>query len=210
MIKAIETIYNGYRFRSRLEARWAVFFDTLGIKYEYEKEGYDLGEAGWYLPDFYIPTWKAFVEIKPGYPSNQEIEKCCQLSNKTEEACIVIWGSPWASLHHKDGLDEYYDYQYRAALADSSFGLGDHHIFTQCRRCPSINWLAVGDGSNCCIAEESKEFEILLDSDVCGFGSLDSCCDTDKWPVMDLDCLPRLVAAYTAARQARFEHGEKP
>lgn len=25
-IKPIETIYNGYHFRSRLEARWAVFF----------------------------------------------------------------------------------------------------------------------------------------------------------------------------------------
>ena len=44
MIKPIETVYNGYRFRSRLEARWAVFFDQLGIKNEYEKEGFDLGE----------------------------------------------------------------------------------------------------------------------------------------------------------------------
>ena len=35
-IKPIETIYKGYRFRSRLEARWAVFFDALGIEYEYE------------------------------------------------------------------------------------------------------------------------------------------------------------------------------
>lgn len=51
-MKAIETRYKGYRFRSRLEARWAVFFDALGIKWEYEPEGYDLGEAGWYLPDF--------------------------------------------------------------------------------------------------------------------------------------------------------------
>jgi hypothetical protein len=56
-IKAIQTKYNGYHFRSRLEARWAVFFDTLGIKYLYENEGYDLGELGWYLPDFEI---KAF------------------------------------------------------------------------------------------------------------------------------------------------------
>ncbi len=40
-IKAIETRYKGYRFRSRLEARWAVYFDTLGWKWEYEKEGYD-------------------------------------------------------------------------------------------------------------------------------------------------------------------------
>jgi hypothetical protein len=37
-IKPIETRYNGYRFRSRLEARWAVFFDTLGIEYQYELE----------------------------------------------------------------------------------------------------------------------------------------------------------------------------
>lgn len=39
-IKPIETYYNGYRFRSRLEARWAVFFDALGVRYEYEPEGY--------------------------------------------------------------------------------------------------------------------------------------------------------------------------
>lgn len=38
----IETRYKGYRFRSRLEARWAVFFDVLGVRWEYEPEGYDL------------------------------------------------------------------------------------------------------------------------------------------------------------------------
>ncbi len=55
MIKAIETFYDGYRFRSRLEARWAVFFDTLDVRYIYEREDFDLGEAGWYLPDFWLP-----------------------------------------------------------------------------------------------------------------------------------------------------------
>ena len=34
-IKAIETYYKGYRFRSRLEARWAVFFDAACVEYEY-------------------------------------------------------------------------------------------------------------------------------------------------------------------------------
>lgn len=72
MIKAIETEYKGYRFRSRTEARWAVFFDSLGIAWEYEKEGYDLGEAGWYLPDFWLPEWECFVEIKPTMPENGE------------------------------------------------------------------------------------------------------------------------------------------
>jgi len=65
-MKAIETKYKGYRFRSRLEARWAVFFDALGIDWEYEPEGYDLGEAGWYLPDFSIKIngYKIYLEVK--------------------------------------------------------------------------------------------------------------------------------------------------
>jgi len=45
-MKPIETVYKGYCFRSRLEARWAVFFDALGIKYYYEHEGFDLGDTG--------------------------------------------------------------------------------------------------------------------------------------------------------------------
>lgn len=50
-IKAIETEYAGHKFRSRLEARWAVFFDALGIHWHYEEEGLDL-PSGRYLPDF--------------------------------------------------------------------------------------------------------------------------------------------------------------
>jgi len=57
-VKAIERSTTAYRFRSRLEARWAVFFDTLGVKYEYEKEGYDL-DGTWYLPDFWLPEHNA-------------------------------------------------------------------------------------------------------------------------------------------------------
>src|SRR5262245_46962536 len=45
-LEPIETRYKGYRFRSRLEARWAVFFDAQGIKWEYEPQGYDFGELG--------------------------------------------------------------------------------------------------------------------------------------------------------------------
>ena len=56
-IKPIETIYNGYRFRSRLEARWAVFFDTLNVPYEYEPEGFVLHNGDWYLPDFRVKCY---------------------------------------------------------------------------------------------------------------------------------------------------------
>ena len=72
MIKAIETKYKGYRFRSRLEARWAVFFDALGYQWEYEPEGFDLGDGVYYLPDFRISgvdtngdSMNYWIEVKP-------------------------------------------------------------------------------------------------------------------------------------------------
>jgi hypothetical protein len=72
VIQPIETRYNGYRFRSRLEARWAVFFDYVRTRghdkvippYVYEHEGYAL-PSGWYLPDFYFPDLHTFAEVKP-------------------------------------------------------------------------------------------------------------------------------------------------
>lgn len=66
-IAPIETHYAGCRFRSRLEARWAVFFDTLGVPWEYEPQGFEVGPdmiRRWYLPDFYLPTLGTWVEAK--------------------------------------------------------------------------------------------------------------------------------------------------
>lgn len=62
-IKPIQTRYKGYNFRSRLEARWAVFFDSLGVDWVYEPEGYQTPYGG-YLPDFYLPKTGGIVEIK--------------------------------------------------------------------------------------------------------------------------------------------------
>jgi len=63
-VRAIETVYRGYRFRSRLEARWAVFFDALSVPFEYEKEGFVLDDETKYLPDFWLPTLKLWFEVK--------------------------------------------------------------------------------------------------------------------------------------------------
>lgn len=70
---AQETFYKGYKFRSRLEARWAVFFDECGVWWEYEPERFDLPENVSYLPDFLLHNvagkagWKdgnLWVEVK--------------------------------------------------------------------------------------------------------------------------------------------------
>lgn len=88
-MKAIETKYKGYRFRSRLEARWAVFFDALGIQWEYEPEGFDLGEAGWYLPDFLIfcddnseGVWFEVKGKKATKPDINKLEALCDHTGK--------------------------------------------------------------------------------------------------------------------------------
>lgn len=80
-IKAIETHYNGYKFRSRLEARWAVFFDSAGIEWKYEQEGFTLPNGKCYLPDFYLPNVKGragnngiYVEVK-GKMTDEDFEK---------------------------------------------------------------------------------------------------------------------------------------
>jgi hypothetical protein len=64
-MKAIETKYKGIIFRSKTEARWALFMDIIGCKWIYEPEGYDLGDGIFYCPDFYLPQFDSFLEIKP-------------------------------------------------------------------------------------------------------------------------------------------------
>lgn len=62
-INAIETRYKTYRFRSRIKARWAVFFDAAAIAWCYEPQGYGIDGQG-YLPDFYLPEFDSFFEVK--------------------------------------------------------------------------------------------------------------------------------------------------
>ena len=90
-IKAIETCYKGYRFRSRLEARWAVYFDAAGIEWEYEKEGYRLSNnLGAYLPDFWLPQVEMWAEVKPTFFSHLEICKCWDLALLTGYPCLML------------------------------------------------------------------------------------------------------------------------
>lgn len=63
-IKSLPSTYNGVTFRSRLEARWAALFDSYGIQWAHEPEGFET-PSGNYLPDFYLPRMDTYVEVKP-------------------------------------------------------------------------------------------------------------------------------------------------
>lgn len=95
-IKAIETEYDGHRFRSRLEARWAVFFNAVGLTYEYEIEGFEM-DGTRYIPDFYIPSLNRWFEIKGKPLSLNEIKKCEEFCRRLDNENIkysVLIGSP--------------------------------------------------------------------------------------------------------------------
>lgn len=92
-LRAIETVYNGYRFRSRQEARWAVLMDALGVDYQYELEGFYLGEGTRYLPDFWLPGQGVWLEVKGAGPTEDEVEKATKLAQQGNHPVIVSWCS---------------------------------------------------------------------------------------------------------------------
>lgn len=95
--QAIETVYKNYRFRSRLEARWAVFFDTLGLSWAYEPEGFDL-DGVWYLPDFRVKTPQGedvWYEIKPeGVDFDAKFERFKEVLTYREGRAELLSGDP--------------------------------------------------------------------------------------------------------------------
>lgn len=191
-IKAIETIYNGYKFRSRLEARWAVFFDSLGVQWEYEKEGYRFSDGTQYLPDFWLPGLKYWIEIKGQYPTEVEINKINRLHTGTGRDSFILYGNIPSSREIYEYIsDDYFQMreviegmlpQYGCIGAMQEYGLM-HFVWSCCRY---------------------HDDNLALRSDDFGGGW---CCKGYGAARVDD---PRLIAAYTAARQVRFEHGERP
>lgn len=177
-ISPIETRYKGYRFRSRLEARWAVFFETLGKDWRYEVEGYLLPNGTKYLPDFIVDDWRACVEIKPGCITTTERMAYLARLNRLEDLgfrTMLIAGEPWAGKYTiwRPGL----------RLEDDMPFEPESYVFAMDRRDEGVLTI-VGDW---------------------GWQVLDRpLSDHDRWPQPHSG----LDWAYESARGARFEHGE--
>lgn len=192
-IKAIETVYNGYRFRSRLEARWAVFFDAAGIKYEYEPEGFTDGDLC-YLPDFYLPDHNTYVEVKPHRDGfEKEIEKALHFVNSDLKIKRLMFVdqipapnkySSWFlyPFAYYNSLYDSYDMRYvQLCCIDGEIVFKPNHHY--CRPIYVISKMETKQES------ELSDYDFLFEED-----------DDPK------NILPY---AYLTARQARFEHGEK-
>ena len=200
-MKAIETQYKGYRFRSRLEARWAVFFDALGLSWEYEPEGFELPDGTRYLPDFRVTSPQGVIywyEVKPdGVDSDEKFTKFIRAINGEEEGeCVygfLLSGDPQSFLEsctEKGGVCP------RCGNVTRYFSYGVH---------PSFDGVYIGcepcDFSTPCGGDNDEEPGVTVPSTPHKgmlFVSVDNF----------VRHAAKVMSCAVAARSARFEFGE--
>lgn len=225
-IQAIETQYKGCRFRSRLEARWAIWLDALGIDWSYEPQGFTL-DAMRYLPDFFLRSvdqdWDGgnpkgrgyWLEIKPTALDEREEEMLRLLALNSGHVAYAFAGEPWPG-------------EFAVYSARRRHWQGQEDRVTLRVHLPRDCWLCHGVGVRQAMTYFAKtwrgrEFHYV------GDGPCPTCDGTGDAPPDDLlahvgqhlfgfqanllDPIPdpeRLAEAFRAARSARFEHGETP
>lgn len=176
MIKAIPTNYNGVHFESRIEARHAVFMDSLGVPWKYEPQGFEFQDGTRYLPDFELPSMRAYLEVKPTRPTIEETHKACTLAVETLCRVFVSWQID----------DPPFSYDVPSAsmtCALPSDIMDEQFWWCECPYCHEIDiqWQGMVSRSPC------------------------RCCrERDLYAVQAHDT-PRIMQAYEAARSAKFD-----
>jgi hypothetical protein len=99
-VVGVPVIYEGVTYRSKVEARWAVFFDTLGIVHEYERSvrmppspgdpysGYEIH------PDFWLSDSGVWAEVKSNEFSDEARDRVHDLVCETYRPCVMLIGTP--------------------------------------------------------------------------------------------------------------------
>jgi hypothetical protein len=129
-IQAIPTKYAGVQFRSRLEARWAAFFDLLRWPWHYEP----IDLAG-YIPDFILSGKDAdfLIEVKPELRFSGLLQHCDKVSRSgwSGEFAIVGATAPFEVEDYRQFLGAGYG-GYGAWPAEL---IADTWVFNSCPRC---------------------------------------------------------------------------
>ncbi|NKK36815.1 hypothetical protein GFL72_19545 [Rhizobium leguminosarum bv. viciae] len=184
----LPTSYKGVTYRSRTEARWAVFLDVLGVSFHYEPEKFTLSDRQWYLPDFYVDDWRAFIEVKPNNDAivNQEAAKARLLSKDRPDLNVwIAMGAPHPTTSPIIVLKEWKpDVPVETILSRPE----NKYRILEDRRDEGIYWL-------------QAEWEPESFARSCAIGGPGSATDHDKLPM-----LHRTVArAFAAAAEASWK-----
>lgn len=208
MIKAIETRYKGYRFRSRLEARWAVFFEALGIEWTYEPQGFERewpeGVTHRYLPDFRITIGKIeyWVEVKG--------DKNWLKENFEQIETLHDWGGCLPGFSDNGGCPNLSNGLILLGdIPEPEFGILFLPILGH-RKGVNLYWRALVPDRGMRNLDQIAGFHLGIDDDEIilsgGSESGDFAAKIAKTP----RGWQKVQFALQAARSARFEHGEVP
>ena len=196
-IRPVQTEYKGYLFRSRLEARWAVFFDACGVDWEYEPEGIILSDGTKYLPDFYLIDFHCYFEVKR--KGIQDTDEGLEAESKISDgmdcdrwAGIIAYGDPMDDTlivfcqETDDGGGGSYENEVTIGIHPDT---GKPYLFAYTDRRDRYFLTSFAEGDSAEIPMTTQEYGRYRYKDFV----------TDK-----------VMAARKLARQARFEHGETP
>ncbi len=168
--------YGGRSFESVLKARWAVFFDSLGVPWEYQKETFNLPYGGLFTPDFWLPLHQCWLVAYPSLPDEQALTQTADLSFATRRWVYVVWGEIGEHVIYAFDLPFYeqgYDKRYVFTLSDDGEEL-------------MVSGPLRGDDEYQLIGYSYKNQQAVLQKSDNALSN------------------PRLLAAYDAARSARF------
>jgi hypothetical protein len=153
-------LYKGARLRSRLAARWAVFFETLGCAWHYETRGFVREDGTAYLPDFYIVEWGHWLTISSHPPASPDLALGAEFCQAVAPLLLVagapvperhdIWG--WQAI---DGRLELLQY--------------DQADWARCRDCGGGWWIRADCGT--------------YGLEPCG----KTTCRAERWPIRTTD-----------------------
>lgn len=135
-IHSYATSYAGSRFRSRLEARWAAFFDLIGWRWTYEPF-----DTEGYVPDFLIHgEGPVLVEIGPCEFLSDFSEKA-EKPREVERPVLVLGIDP---LILNQGRSD--AYPLAGYLTDDNWGTGPGEArWGCCRKCRQVGvWHEIG------------------------------------------------------------------
>jgi hypothetical protein len=186
-VRALPAVWRGRRFRSRTEARWAVFFDHLKVGCQYEPEGIALPDGRRYLPDFLV-AGSIVLEVKPPLAECDERDA----SSRDRLQALVAARPPFKGVILHGTPADYRGFQvvWPEALADGSAAGSPAWApvrWRECRRCEGI-WLVHTDDE---------------------FGSAVSCaagCTSYKYNGFE-HLAHRIRAAIDASQTVTFEQG---
>jgi len=137
VVREIE--YQGFVFRSKIEAQWAFFMTQLDIPWFYEPDTVALttaaGKTVHYLPDFFLPDQDAFLEVKlEPKPKLEECWKCYKLAVELEQDVLLVY--------EPIGKIDYNAYRYKA-------GTGEVECLYKLTTCPFCNEFAFTHRGRC-------------------------------------------------------------